>query len=92
MSPSSMKITLKELSLGAKLSLAECLRMEFRLGNHHLIDSDFAEGVRALLIDKDNQPKWKPPTLAEVSDDRVNKFFEKVPGIEDLDLYELEFH
>lgn len=86
MSPTSMKVTLKELTLGAKLNLAECLRMEFRLANHHVIDSDFAEGVRALLIDKDNQPKWKPPQLNEVSDDVVNKFFEKVPGIEDLDL------
>lgn len=86
MSPTSMKVTLKEISLGAKLSLAECLRMEFRLGNHHVIKSDFAEGVRALLIDKDNQPKWNPPTLEAVSDDIVNKFFEKVPNVEDLDL------
>lgn len=81
-----MKVTLKELLLGAKLSLADCLRMEFRLGNHHVRDSDFAEGVRALLIDKDNQPKWKPPSLKEVTNERVDHFFEKVSGVEDLDL------
>lgn len=86
MSPTSMKVTLQQLALGAKLNLAECLRMEFRLGNNHVRDSDFAEGVRALLIDKDNQPKWKPPTLKEVTSDRVNQFFQLVPGIEDLDL------
>ncbi|KAG4074273.1 hypothetical protein HA402_008682 [Bradysia odoriphaga] len=86
MSPTSLKVTLKQLSLGAKLTLAECLQMEFRLGNHHVRDSDFAEGVRALLIDKDNQPKWKPPTLAEVTNDRVDSFFKPVSGVEDLDL------
>lgn len=85
-SPTSLKVTLQQLSLGAKLNLAECLRMEFRLGNQHVRDSDFAEGVRALLIDKDNQPKWKPPTLEEVTNDRVSKLFQQVPGIEDLDL------
>lgn len=81
-----MKVTLKELSLGATLSLAECLQMEFRLGNNHVRDSDFAEGVRALLIDKDNQPKWKPATLKDVTIDRVNQLFAKVPTVEDLDL------
>ncbi len=86
MSPTSMKVTLKQLALGANLTLAECLRMEFRLGNHHVRDSDFPEGVRALLIDKDNQPKWKPPTLQEVTNNRVNSFFEPVSGVEDLDL------
>lgn len=86
MSPTAVKVTLKELALGAKLSLAECLQMEFRLGNRHLRGSDFAEGVRALLIDKDNQPKWNPPTLKEVTNERVDKLFEKVPDVEDLDL------
>lgn len=86
MSPTSLKVTLKQLLLGENLSLAECLKMEFRLGNQHARDSDFAEGVRALLIDKDNQPKWKPATLQEVTNDSVNRFFDQVPGIEDLDL------
>lgn len=86
MSPTSLKVTLKQLKLGAQLSLADCLRMEFRLGNRHVRDSDFAEGVRALLIDKDNQPKWKPPALQEVTSDRVDSFFEEVAGVEDLDL------
>lgn len=81
-----MKVTLKELLLGEKLNLADCLRMEFRLGNHHVRGSDFAEGVRALLIDKDNQPKWKPAALKDVTNERVDEFFEKVPGVEDLDL------
>lgn len=86
MSPTSMKVTLKQLIIGAKSTFAECFQMEFRLGSHHVRDSDFAEGVRALLIDKDNQPKWKPPTLAEVTSDRVDSFFKPVPGVEDMDL------
>ncbi|KAJ6638724.1 3-hydroxyisobutyryl-CoA hydrolase, mitochondrial [Pseudolycoriella hygida] len=87
-SPTALKVTLKAISFGSKLSLADSLRMEFRLGNNHLRDSDFHEGVRALLIDKTNQPKWKPPTLEEVTDSRVSSFFEQVSGVEDLDLYE----
>lgn len=86
MSPTSLKVTLKQLSLGAKSTFADCFKMEFRLGSNHVRDSDFAEGVRALLIDKDNQPKWKPPTLAEVTNDRVDSFFKAVPGVEDMDL------
>lgn len=86
MSPTSLKVTLKQLTLGANLNLAECLRMEFRLGNHHVRDSDFAEGVRALLIEKDNQPKWKPASLQEVTGERVDSFFQEVAGVEDLDL------
>jgi enoyl-CoA hydratase len=43
---------------------------------HH---PDFREGVRALLIDKDNAPKWSPPTPEEISDSDIDKFFEPLP-------------
>jgi enoyl-CoA hydratase len=38
-------------------------------------ESDFVEGVRALLVDKDNSPKWQPPTLAQVTEEHVDRFF-----------------
>ncbi|CFO33054.1 enoly-CoA hydratase [Bordetella pertussis] len=38
---------------------------------------DFAEGIRALLVDKDRQPRWNPATLSEASDDWVRKFFDE---------------
>jgi hypothetical protein len=37
---------------------------------------DLVEGIRALVIDKDNRPRWQPPTLAEVTADAVQRFFE----------------
>lgn len=48
------------------------MRLEFRLINRFAAGHDFYEGVRAVVIDKDQAPKWKPATIAEVSaDDRA---------------------
>jgi enoyl-CoA hydratase len=47
---------------------------------------DFFEGVRALLIERDNEPKWNPETRSEVSEAVVNGYFEKLPDEPDLDL------
>jgi 3-hydroxyisobutyryl-CoA hydrolase len=79
MSPTSLKVTHKSITTGKNMSLHECLKMEFRLAINHCIESDLKEGVRALLIDKDMKPKWNPPSLNEVSDDHVNKFFNALP-------------
>ena len=51
------------------------MTMEFRMVNRVMAGGDFAEGVRAILIDKDNAPQWTPATLDEVSDDDVAAFF-----------------
>lgn len=48
--------------------------------------SDFYEGVRTVLVDKDHNPKWNPPTLEEVSDKRVEAFF--APVEDELDIPE----
>lgn len=84
MSPTSLKVTLKELELGSTMTLQECLQMEFRLAVHHCIKSDFKEGVRALLIDKDQSPKWNPATLEEVTEEHVAKFFLPLPDKDEL--------
>ena len=47
---------------------------------------DFSEGVRALIVDKDRNPKWNPATLAEVTDEMVESYFTMVDGVEELDL------
>ncbi|XP_020713619.1 3-hydroxyisobutyryl-CoA hydrolase, mitochondrial isoform X1 [Ceratitis capitata] len=83
-SPLSLKVTFRQLNLGSQLLLPQCLKMEYRMVVRHLEDSDFKEGVRALLIDKDQKPKWNPPTLESVTQERVDSFFQKLPDTEEL--------
>ena len=53
----------------------EAMIMEFRLSQAFLARHDFHEGIRAIVIDKDNAPKWRPDTLAEVTPDLVEAHF-----------------
>lgn len=82
MSPTSLKITLRQLLEGAKLSLADCLKMEYRLTQRCMEDTDFYEGIRAVLVDKDNSPKWNPSNLSGVSKETVDRYFERLGGRE----------
>ncbi|KAM9850682.1 3-hydroxyisobutyryl-CoA hydrolase, mitochondrial isoform 2-T2 [Aulostomus maculatus] len=83
MSPTSLKITFKQLQAGAALSLQDVLVMEYRLSQACMRGQDFYEGVRAVLIDKDQSPKWNPSTLEEVSDQSVDECFASL-GDKDL--------
>ena len=74
-SPTSLKVALKSLRLGKNISFEECMQMEFRMVNKVMNDHDFYEGVRALIIDKDNNPSWKPSNISEVEESFVDKFF-----------------
>jgi hypothetical protein len=78
MSPTSLKVTLKQMRLGKGLGLKEALELEYIMGQHFCADHDFYEGVRAVLIDKDNSPKWNPATLAEVTDEKVESYFKPI--------------
>ncbi|KAL9891353.1 3-hydroxyisobutyryl-CoA hydrolase isoform 1-T1 [Glossina fuscipes fuscipes] len=86
MSPTSLKVTHRQLELGAKLSLPRCLNMEYRIVLRHLQDSDFKEGVRAMLIDKDQKPKWQPNTLEAVTEEHVQSYFARLSDMEELKL------
>lgn len=82
-SPTSLKITLRHLRRAAGLGLREVLVDDQRLACRCLAGHDFAEGVRAALIDKDNLPVWQPATLAEVSEAVVAAYFDPLPeGVE----------
>lgn len=84
MSPTSMKVTKKQLELGLKCDLRSCLKMEFRMAVHSVIGSDFKEGVRAVLIDRDQSPKWNPAKLSDVTDQQVDRFFGPLPDGDEL--------
>jgi enoyl-CoA hydratase/carnithine racemase len=73
-SPTMLQVTREALDRGRRMTLAECFRMELCIGQRAIVDGDFREGVRALLIDKDNRPRWTPATLAEVRPERVKHF------------------
>jgi len=77
MSPTSMKVTMEGLNRGAKCkTIGEDLRMEYRMAKACIQPgSDFYEGIRSVLIDKDHSPKWSPATLEEVTDDMIQKYF-----------------
>uniref|UniRef100_A0A8C7FKJ0 3-hydroxyisobutyryl-CoA hydrolase n=1 Tax=Oncorhynchus kisutch TaxID=8019 RepID=A0A8C7FKJ0_ONCKI len=86
MSPTSLKITFKQLQAGGTMSLQEVLVMEYRLSQACMVKgSDFYEGVRAVLVDKDHSPKWSPSTLKEVSEQSVEDCFSSL-GDRDLKL------
>ncbi|SFM58700.1 enoyl-CoA hydratase/isomerase family protein [Rugamonas rubra] len=77
-SPLMMAVTHELLRRGAALDVAGCLRMERTLVRHNFEDGEVLEGVRALVIDKDNAPRWKPAALAEVTAEMVERFFAPV--------------
>jgi enoyl-CoA hydratase len=74
-SPTSLKVTLRQLIVGHDYDVEQALKLEYRLTQHFMKAHDFYEGVRALLIDKDQAPRWQPPTLAAVDDDMVAAYF-----------------
>jgi len=83
MSPTSLAITHKQLTLGATMPLKECFTMEYRITQGCLRADDFYEGIRAVLIDKDQNPQWSPATLADVTDAIVDDHFKSL-GDQDL--------
>jgi len=85
-SPLSVKIVFEQLKRGKAISLRDAFRLEYRLSQHMMDKSDFYEGVRALLIDKDKKPKWDPPTLDKVTDELVASYFAPLEAREELDL------
>ena len=79
-SPQTCKVALRQLAESEKLdSFADNMRMEYRIASRVLTRPDFAEGVRAVIVDKTNDPHWNPATPEGVSEDLLDSIFAPLP-------------
>ena len=82
-SPQTCKVALRLLAQGAKMQdFADEMRQEYAIAARVVQRHDFLEGVRAVLIDKDNQPRWDPATPEGVTDQMLNTIFAALPDNE----------
>jgi enoyl-CoA hydratase len=75
-SPQTMKVALRQLAEASHLTrFADNMAMEYGLASHVIERPDFIEGVRALIVDKDNRPRWNPAAPEDVSDALIDTIF-----------------
>ena len=84
--PLSLKIALEQMKRGSGLDFANAMRTEFRIVSRVVHGHDFHEGIRAVVVDKDNAPRWNPATLGEVSEAMVARHFAPLPREQELKL------
>lgn len=78
MSPLSLAVVFEQIKRGASMEVRDVFQMEFGIAQGYMHNhSEFFEGVRALLIDKDRSPKWTHANVNQITKDEVNMFFEK---------------
>lgn len=74
-SPTSLKVTYRQMIEGAAKDFDDCMRLEFRVVQSFMKGVDVFEGIRSVIVDKDNQPEWNPDSLSAVSDADVDVYF-----------------
>jgi enoyl-CoA hydratase len=83
-SPQTCKVALRQLHDSLDCAdFAANMVMEYRIASRVLTRPDFAEGVRAVIVDKDNAPKWDPATPEGVSDALIDSVFAPLPADEE---------
>ena len=83
-SPQTLKVCFRQLRLGGAMkTFADNMAMEYRIGARVVQRHDFLEGVRAVIVDKDNAPRWDPPTLEGVTDAMLDAIFASLPSAEE---------
>ena len=83
-SPQTCKVALRQLAESQNLdNFADNMVMEYRIASRVLTRPDFAEGVRAVIVDKTNDPKWDPATPEGVSDELLHQIFAPLPADEE---------
>jgi enoyl-CoA hydratase len=82
-SPQTMKVALRLLKDGGHMhSFADEMRQEYAVGAHVVQRHDFLEGVRAVIVDKDNAPRWNPATPEGVTEHMIDTIFAPLPDDE----------
>jgi enoyl-CoA hydratase len=83
-SPLTMKVALREIAQAAHFTdFADEMRIEYRLAARMIVEPDFAEGVRAVLVDKDNAPRWNPTQPEDITDAKLDELFAPLPAGEE---------
>ncbi len=83
MSPTSLKVTLRNIRAAAAFRrLEESFQQDYRIALACIAGHDFIEGIRATIVDKDRNPRWRPDKLAEVMADIVARHFKPVGALE----------
>ena len=85
-SPTSVHIAFEQMKRGAAMAFDDCMQMEYRILERILLESDFYEGVRSTLVDKDNAPNWQPASFEAVSEEKVLSHF--MPLASERELFE----
>ncbi|MGH6990017.1 MAG: enoyl-CoA hydratase/isomerase family protein [Stellaceae bacterium] len=81
-SPTSLKLTHRQITAGRGRDFLDCMRMEWRMVNRVIAGHDFYEGTRAAIIDKDQSPRWRPARLEEVTETAITAYFAPLDGDE----------
>lgn len=79
-SPTSLAIALRQMQIGPTLDIERALQTEFRIVARIARGDDYLEGVRALIIDKDNRPRWSPAAREGVRQADIDAYFAPLPG------------
>jgi enoyl-CoA hydratase len=80
-SPQTIKVALRQMVEGAAFTdFADNMRNEYRIGYHVIRRPDFTEGVRAVIFDKDNAPRWNPATAEGATDELIDSLFAPLPA------------
>ena len=83
-SPLTMKVALRLIAQAKEVAdFTEEMRIEYRLASRMIMEPDFAEGVRAVLVDKDNAPRWNPARPEGITEAKLDELFAPLPNGEE---------
>ena len=77
MSPLSLAVVFEQIKRGANMNVKDVFQMEYGISQGYMKHTEFYEGVRALLVDKDKNPQWKHSNVNEVTAEDVAYFFDR---------------